>query len=161
MENTVEKLIVGYGRDRTERDFRRYGVADRYAYIDTNESERTQRAAMMQLVAVARDQGHEVDLVLLTLGDLGHGVDLKRQREKLEALGVTVIVPNEKPKRPRGRPKGSKFDPAPDHDEEIKSAWHDDGRTVQGVLNIARRHGYEDVTVPQLRGRYGNRFKQY
>lgn len=158
MENTGDKLNLGYGRDRSKQDFNKYGVAPIWCYIDTEQTERTQRARMFQVLGVLHDQGHSAELVLMSWGELGHGVDLKRQREKLEAMGITVTVPKEKPKRPRGRPPGSTFDPAPEHDAEIKAAWHDDGRTLQGVINIASGLGYA-VTHGKLKYRYGNRFK--
>lgn len=159
MKNAGEAIKVGYGRDRSERDFLKHGVAARWVFIDTGASERIQRAKAMQYLAVMREQGRDAELVLLSWGDLGHGVDMKRQREKLDEMGVTVTIPGRKPKRRKGRPKGTGlFAPTPEHDAEIRAAWHDDGRTLQGVINIAAGHGYT-VTQAQLKYRYGNRFK--
>lgn len=152
-------MKIAYGRDRSERDFKAHGVAPRWVYIDTDATERTERGKMFQVLGVCREQGRDAELVLLARGDLGHAVDLKRQWEKLDALGVKVTVTSEKPKRRKGRPKGTGlFNPTPEHDAEIRAAWHDDGRTLQGVLNTAARLGYQ-VTQAQLKHRYGNRFK--
>lgn len=64
----------------------------------------------------------------------------------------------ERPKpgaKPAGRPP--LFDPTPEHDAEIRNAWHDEDRTVIGVLKLAKRLGY-DVKAYQFKHRYGNRF---
>lgn len=50
------------------------------------------------------------------------------------------------------------FNPAPEHDAAIRAAWHDEDRTITGVLKIAKRLGYT-VEIHHLKHRYGNRFK--
>ena len=65
--------------------------------------------------------------------------------------------PIQPPSAPRGRPK--KFNPTPKADMAIKSAWHDEDRTLTYVKKIAKRYGY-DVESHQLKYRYGNRFDE-
>ncbi|MEM9422478.1 MAG: hypothetical protein AAF986_08240 [Pseudomonadota bacterium] len=151
-------MKLAYGRSLTERDFKKHGVDAVDIFIDTERSERQERGNMFQVASILSGRGDPVELALLSWGDLGYGVDLKRQRKKLEELGVTVTIVTEKPKRSRGRPLGSStFAPNKEDDAAIGAAYHDDERTPKGVLNIARRRGY-DVTWAQLRGRYGNRY---
>ena len=152
-------MKIGYGRNRKEAAFRRHGVDPRFVFIDTEASERTERGAMLQSAKVALERGDKVTLVLLAKSDLGYGLDLVRQREKLEALGVMTIVPTEKPKGPRGRPVGTgNWAPTEEQDAKYRAAWHDNDRTKTGCFNMARRDGWE-TTESMWKHRYGNRFK--
>ena len=144
-------MRVGYGYRRIEQDFE--GTNVKSVYLDTPKSDREQRAAMFQVGLRRGDT-----LVLLGKGDLGYGLELKRLRERLEAMGVeTEYVDAPKPagSKPRGRP--TVFDPEPDHDTEIQIAWYDEDRTVKYVLKLAKKRGY-DIQVHHLKHRYGNRF---
>ena len=154
-------MIVGYGRNRKERDFTKHGVDKLGVFIDTDASERTERAKCFQYIDAYLGGGTDrtVTLLIRKWGELGIGADLARQRARLDELGVTVDVLADRGKHAKpGRPRGTaEFQPAPEHDEEIKAAYHDDGRTPSGVHSVAQRLGYK-VTWAQLKYRYGNRF---
>lgn len=144
-------MRVGYGYRRTEKDFA--DLDCQATYVDTPKTDRAERAWMFQAGLRPGDV-----LVMLGRGDLGYGLELRRLRERLERMNVAVeCVERPKPgAKPAGRPP--LFDPAPEHDAEIRNAWHDEDRTVVGVLKMTKRLGYA-VEVHQLKHRYGNRFK--
>lgn len=146
-------MRIAYGYRRAEKDFAKADVET--IYIDTPKSDRNERREMFQ----GGGMRHGDTLVLLAKGDLGYGRELKRMRERLEEMGVSIeyveAIEVEAPTRPRGRPVG--FNPTPDHDREIKEAWHDEDRVGSYAIKVAARRGY-DIQTHHLKHRYGNRF---
>ena len=150
-------MDIAYGFKRKERDFAKTGIDGPFVFIDTPKSDRSERANMFQYIDACPDP---VRLFMISNGgDLGHGKELSRLRKRLESMDVTIeyLGKDGLKKRERGRPNGSGWGPTPEHDEKIKAAWHDEDRTVRGVMNIAARLGYT-VTQSQLKYRYKSRF---
>lgn len=143
-------MRVGYGYRRTENDFEGLGVEQ--VWIDTPKSDRDERAFLFSTGLRSGDT-----LVMLGRGDLGYGRELKRLRERLEAMKVTIEYVDKGPAdpAPRGRPKG--FNPTPEHDVEVKAAWHDEDRPGSYALKVANRLGY-GIEPHHLKYRYGKRF---
>lgn len=144
------RMRVGYGYERAERDFGEASV-DR-VWIDTRSTDRMERAAMLEMGLRPGDT-----VVLLALGDLGRGTDLRAVRRRLEEMRVTVEVQSStKEPKPRGRPRA--FTPDAMQDRQIKKLWYADGMyTMQYVLRRTEEIMGQSVSRNQLDHRYGPR----
>lgn len=142
-------MRVGYGINRSDRDFAKADVAR--LYIDTDRTERMERADLLQYGLRRGDT-----LVLLAAGDLGRGAELPAIRRILEERGVTTEIVQTKPKRQPGRPP--EFAPNDEQDRLIRGLWYSLGVFQMGhVLRRAEEIFGSPVSRNQLDHRYGPR----
>ena len=110
-------MKIGYGYRCTEAALRAAGAEK--VYIDISK-QRTERNDML---AYGLRDGDE--LILLSIRHLGGSAKVDAaMKERIEALGVTIIVaqgPDDKPAGKLGRPK--KYDPTPEVGAQIREVW--------------------------------------
>lgn len=123
-------------------------------YVDTPKTDRLERRDMLKM-GLRKDD----TLVLLKPGDLGAVGELKRLREQIEAMGVTIeIYEPAKPLRRPGAPR--KYDPEPELRERIGVMWHDLDLSGPYVLRRAQELVGEWVRRHHLNEAYGPRSKR-
>lgn len=146
-------MRFGYGYMRREADFAHLDVDKEKLFIDGENTERLERAAMLNGGLRPGDV-----LVLLARGDLGPGKKANEIAQLVADLGATIEI-NEVI-RPRGRP-GPKPKWEPTDDARFRRLWKD--RTLDGPYVI--RLACEDAGVPAteenrelFRGRLNRRY---
>lgn len=143
-------MRVGYGYNRTERDFGHLSV-DR-VFIDLKGTKRAERADMFDHLLRSGDV-----VVLLSEKDLGFGREIAPLKTALAALGVTIEVdPHRaaKPKQPT--PRGMS-------DEAVALAkiyWPHSQYSIEYILDRLADKGFGPFTRNQLNYKLGPRYPE-
>jgi len=150
-------MINAYGYNRDPKDFAHVEVDHTRIFIDHNGT----RGALSGLITGGGTRAGDT-IVILSIRDIGEGAAGTKNKELIEAIGVTIqispIPEAVKEKLPRGRPA---FDPERELDDDLRRMWGDPiGYTPKYVVKYATEKYKKSVTRNQLNHRYGNRYSK-
>ena len=148
---TLRSMIIGYGIDCDPAALRAQG-AER-VWIDTNGSERAERAALFSDGMCRGDT-----LLLLSRSHLGRGREIPRFEAMAAEMGVAIrIVETAKPAPLKPGPAPS-FVPTHEQERRIRHYWHGPFKRSEAVRQAADIMG-QRVSVASLNRHLGPRSK--
>lgn len=143
-------MKVGYGYNRTPRDFAPYECER--LFLDDASTNRQERVDLLDCLNRPSEQD---TLVLLSKGDLGRGREVAKLMADLAAFNVVLQIIQAPPAKPIGRPR--KFQPDDDQARKLENLWRS-SLPLSHVLVRAREITGQDVKRHQMIYRFGNRW---
>lgn len=147
---------IGYGFNRSDREFDALNIEPLKLFIDLPGSERPERRGMFAALSNVDD----AVVVLVANGDLGAGREINLLRKEIERLGATIEGPQDRdaPAAPAPRGRAPKFVPDEDADKTLRDMWQRPAMfTTRHVIDRASALTGKPVTRNQLNHRYGYR----
>ena len=149
---------IGYGYNRSDREFAALDIEPGKLFIDTaGSSDRPWRRAMFSALG---NPPEPVVVVLVANGDLGAGREITLLRNEIERLGATIEGPQDRdtPPAPVQRGRAPKFAPDKEYDRVLRDMWKRPAMfTTDHVIERASALTGKPVTRNQLNHRYGYR----